>query len=64
MTKIPYFEGDFWLNVIEETIKELEARERKASEQAAGKVGGASPPLKLALHLHFRISWFFGLSVL
>ena len=34
MTDIPYFEGDFWPNVIEETIKELdqEEEERKASE--------------------------------
>ena len=47
MTEIPYFEGDFWLNVIEETIKELdqEAREREASEQATGEVGGAPSPL-------------------
>ena len=28
---IPYFEGDFWPNLIEETIKELD-QERKASE--------------------------------
>jgi E1A/CREB-binding protein len=34
VTEIPYFEGDFWPNVIEETIKELdqEAEERKAVE--------------------------------
>ena len=34
VTDIPYFEGDFWPNVIEETIKELdqEEEERKASE--------------------------------
>ena len=31
VTDIPYFEGDFWPNVIEETIKELD-QERKASE--------------------------------
>lgn len=35
MTEIPYFEGDFWPNVIEETIKELdqEAKQREASEK-------------------------------
>lgn len=35
MTDIPYFEGDFWPNVIEETIKELdqEAKQREASEK-------------------------------
>ena len=35
MTEIPYFEGDFWPNVVEETIKELdqEAKQREASEK-------------------------------
>ena len=39
VTEIPYFEGDFWPNVIEETIKELdqEEEERKACE-ASGDV--------------------------
>lgn len=34
VTEIPYFDGDFWPNVIEETIKELdhEAKQREASE--------------------------------
>lgn len=34
---IPYFEGDFWPNIIEETIKELdqEAKEREASEASS-----------------------------
>lgn len=42
VTEIPYFEGDFWPNVIEENIKELdqEAKEREASEMASGEVGG------------------------
>jgi len=33
--EIPYFEGDFWPNVIEDTIKELdqEAKQREASEK-------------------------------
>ena len=38
VTEIPYFEGDFWPNVIEETIKELDQEEeeqRKLSEQGA-----------------------------
>ena len=40
MTEIPYFEGDFWPNIIEDTIKELdqEAREREASEAATNDV--------------------------
>ena len=40
VTEIPYFEGDFWPNIIEDTIKELdqEAREREASEAATVEV--------------------------
>lgn len=40
VTEIPYFEGDFWPNIIEETIKELdqEAKEREASELASAEV--------------------------
>ena len=40
VTEIPYFEGDFWPNIIEDTIKELdqEAREREASEAATNDV--------------------------
>ena len=35
MTDVPYFEGDFWPNVVEEIIKELdqEAKQREASEK-------------------------------
>lgn len=35
VTEIPYFDGDFWPNVVEETIKELdqEAKQREASEK-------------------------------
>lgn len=40
VTDIPYFEGDFWPNIIEEIIKELdqEARQREASELACSEV--------------------------
>ena len=37
VTEIPYFDGDFWPNVIEETIKELD-QEREATEATAGEV--------------------------
>ncbi len=35
VTDIPYFEGDFWPNLIEETIKEFdhEVKQREASEK-------------------------------
>lgn len=33
VTEIPYFDGDFWPNVIEETIKELDQeKEKEASD--------------------------------
>ena len=37
--ELPYFKGDLWPNVLEESIKELEEEDRKqaeANEQAAG----------------------------
>ena len=37
-TELPYFEGDFWPNVLEESIKELDQEEEerlKAAEKAA-----------------------------
>lgn len=41
VTQIPYFEGDFWPNVLEESIKELEQEEqdkrmREETEAATG----------------------------
>jgi len=40
--ELPYFEGDFWPNVLEESIKELEQEEEdrkqaEANEQAAAE---------------------------
>ena len=41
VTDIPYFEGDFWPNIIEETIKELdqEAKEAEASSDVSTVTG-------------------------
>lgn len=33
MVEIPYFEGDFWPNVIEETIKELDQEKRREASE-------------------------------
>ena len=53
MTKFPYFKGDYLSDEIE-TIMDQEAREREASKQVTGEVGG--------LHLHrnkaFLTVWF------
>lgn len=32
-TELPYFEGDFWPNVIEDSIKEIEKEQNKILEQ-------------------------------
>lgn len=40
---LPYFEGDFWPNVLEESIKELDQEEeekRKQAEAAEAAVSG------------------------
>ncbi len=55
MTELPYFEGDFWPNVLEEFIKELdqEAREREASELACEVSTCKLKPLFLSDHIHY-----------
>ena len=45
--EMPYFEGDFWPNVLEESIKELdqeeeEKRKREEAEAAAAEEAEAS----------------------
>ena len=32
-TEIPYFEGDFWPGSLEDTIKEVEAEQRRRQEE-------------------------------
>ena len=34
-TEMPYFEGDFWPNVLEESIKELDEEEEKKKREEA-----------------------------
>ncbi|XP_038056192.1 histone lysine acetyltransferase CREBBP-like isoform X2 [Patiria miniata] len=48
-TELPYFEGDFWPNVLEESIKELdqeeEERQKAAEKAAAASAGEESVPI-------------------
>jgi len=50
VTEMPYFEGDFWPNILEESIKELEQEEedkRKREEvEAASTVEIEEPTLE------------------
>lgn len=58
--ELPYFEGDFWPNVLEESIKELEQEEeeRKREENTSNE----STDVR-ALHFPFQLlPWFEGLT--
>uniref|UniRef100_H2YZW9 histone acetyltransferase n=1 Tax=Ciona savignyi TaxID=51511 RepID=H2YZW9_CIOSA len=39
--ELPYFEGDFWPNVLEESIKELEQEEEDRKQQEANEIAAA-----------------------
>ena len=43
--ELPYFEGDFWPNVLEENIRELEQVNKKSSNQ------------KFQIYQHIYIFW-------
>jgi len=57
--ELPYFEGDFWPNVLEESIKELDQEEEEKRKQAeaaeaaaaAANVSSTSLRHKLSSHL-------------
>ena len=38
---MPYFEGDFWPNVLEESIKELDQEEEEKRKQAEAEAAAA-----------------------
>lgn len=47
-TEMPYFEGDFWPNILEESIKELEQEEedkRKREEVEAASTADIEEPV-------------------
>lgn len=47
VTQMPYFEGDFWPNILEESIKEVEQEElekrRREEEEAAADTDDGEP---------------------
>lgn len=46
---LPYFEGDFWPNVLEESIKELDQEEEEKRKQEAAEaaaVGFIKDPIR------------------
>ncbi len=60
--ELPYFEGDFWPNVLEESIKELDQeeeekrRQAEAAEAASAAANNVSLASKIFLNF-FRLWW-------
>lgn len=48
---LPYFEGDFWPNVLEESIKELDQEEEEKRKQAE-----AAEAVNFIFHILFNIN--------
>lgn len=56
---LPYFEGDFWPNVLEESIKELDQEEEEKRKQAeAAEAAVSNYNFKLSL-IRFHVLFFF-----
>ena len=50
---LPYFEGDFWPNVLEESIKELNQEEEEKRKQAEAAEAAAAANVILITYLIF-----------
>jgi hypothetical protein len=61
--ELPYFEGDFWPNVLEESIKELDQEEeekRKQAEAAEAAAAAANVSLiSFSRYVLLLVSWFY-----
>lgn len=61
---LPYFEGDFWPNVLEESIKELDQEEEEkrkqaeAAEAAAAAANAVSCVKEMSMYIFFFKSIF------
>jgi E1A/CREB-binding protein len=65
---MPYFEGDFWPNVIEESIKELdqeeeEKKKREAAEAAAAEAEAQETVEEISESVRAFLEWGFSLIV-
>lgn len=47
-SELPYFEGDFWPNVLEESIKELDQEEEEKRKQEANAAAAAEAAARAA----------------
>lgn len=59
--ELPYFEGDFWPNVLEESIKELEQEEeeRKREENSTSNESTDVSQTRLPSSCHHKVLMFF-----
>lgn len=60
--ELPYFEGDFWPNVLEESIKELDQEEEEKRKQAEAAEAAANVSViltSLSLYPTFNLTFYF-----
>jgi len=63
--ELPYFEGDFWPNVLEESIKELDQeeeekrRQAEAAEAAAAAAAATSVRFYLELFIYDNLCMYY-----
>lgn len=57
--ELPYFEGDFWPNVLEESIKELDQEEEEKRKQAEAAEAAANAVSLIKINQHQQYQYFF-----
>lgn len=53
--ELPYFEGDFWPNVLEESIKELDQEEEEKRKQAEAAEAAAAAANVSSASFHYPL---------
>lgn len=56
---LPYFEGDFWPNVLEESIKELDQEEEEKRKQAEAAEAAAANAVCRFSNISFKMKYIF-----
>lgn len=56
--ELPYFEGDFWPNVLEESIKELEQEEEERKKEENTAACETPEVRNYITHLNIRIPFY------
>ena len=55
-TELPYFDGDFWPNTLEDSIKELDQEEEERKASAAAEAAGDMVCIQIAVQETKRTS--------